>query len=259
MNSMPTTARRCSTPSISSEPTPQRRNSGSTESASSSPIRSSVSKLRSPSQTRKKAKPIQRVSDNGSESEFVTALHYVFASSPVPASYSDRQGNSADFDYPLGLSGTGGKENPVPVKAGPNGDVVLTLTFYRPQRRPIPPETGEWIDLGGLEHLAFLWSESEGTTRPQSAYSTSDPSLTPIEGGHLGEAEWGGFQDLAGDRPTSEADNTFTYRLNLSECLESQGRSFDPGDTQGFSFASFAPTGSNPDNADSAAFFTRVP
>jgi hypothetical protein len=200
---------------------------------------------------------IQRVTTDGSESEFVTTLQYVFVTSPVLASYSDGQGNSAEFSYPLGLSGSGGKENPVPVKADPGGDVVLTLTFYRPQRRPIPPETGKWIDIGGLDHSASLWSEDLGTC-PPTAYSTSDPNLTPIEGEHLGSSDNGGYSDLAGDQPAS-TDNAFTYRLNLSECLEKQGRSFNPGQTQGFSFAAYAPTGDNPDNADSAAFFRRVP
>ena len=46
-------------------------------------------------------------------------------------------------------------KDPFPVRAGPSGDVVVELKFWRPQRLPIEPETGDWYDVGGLGYLAF--------------------------------------------------------------------------------------------------------
>src|SRR5919106_1342117 len=69
MNATPAAASRRSTSSMSSEPIPQRRSSGSTESASSPPILSLVSKLQSPSQIRKKAKPTDELSRSAISSQ----------------------------------------------------------------------------------------------------------------------------------------------------------------------------------------------
>jgi hypothetical protein len=83
--------------------------------------------------------------------------------------------------------------NGLPVKAGPNGDVVLTLRFWRPQRRPIAPETG-WIDIGHLNYGAKLAGMFPFC--PQSAYSEKDPELRLSSG-----IERAGLVDLADDRP----------------------------------------------------------
>ena len=43
----------------------------------------------------------------------------------------------------------------------------------------------------------------------------------------------GGFNDLAADQPANPA-NTFTYTLNLTQCLALRGLSFNPGETRTF-------------------------
>jgi hypothetical protein len=204
---------------------------------------------------------IQRVTTNGQERQFVATLQYVFVTHPALVSYSDGQGNSATLSYPVAFGARGNRELPFPVEAGPSGDVVVTLTFWRPQRRPIPPETDSWIDIGGLDHAASLFGEDTGvSTCERSAYSSSDPNLTPIADpefqGAKGRAS--GFTDLSPDRPASPA-NTFTYQLNLTECLKSKGRTFDSGQTQGFTFSAYTPQvpGANPDNANTAVFFRK--
>ena len=131
--------------------------------------------------------------------------------------------------------------NGFPVKARPSGDaeagdVVLTLTFWRPQRRPIPPETG-WIDLGGLNYFAAKSGGGVGPC-PQSAYSENDPELTPATG-LVGE-QFTKLVDEAPDRPASQA-NTFTYTLNLTRCLAQDGLSFNPGEERGIGFRAQAP------------------
>ncbi len=151
----------------------------------------------------------------------------MFGTTPALASYDDGQGNSRTLSYSAG--------DPLdfrfPVKAGPSGDVVVELTFWRPQRRPIPPETADWIDIGGLNYfVAALPTEPdtfEGRFCAQDSYSTSDPNLVPqeISGDYF---SGGGYRDLADDRPAS-SDNTMTFQLNLTECFETAGASLESG------------------------------
>jgi len=122
----------------------------------------------------------------------------------------------------------------------------LTLTFWRPQRTPIG--TGEnreacldetppcaWIDIGRVTYGVTV-EGGAGACPEQSAFSTADPNLTPKSPGGPG-----GFRDLAPDRPALAA-NTFTYTLNVTQCLASHGASWNSGE-RGFDFKGFA-TGS---------------
>ena len=171
--------------------------------------------------------------------DLLATLQYVLGTTPALVSYADGQGNSATIDYPVPGNGPGTRGNPFPVEARPGGDVVVTLTFWRPQRRPIPPETGDWIDIGGLNYRATLSGMDPGRfTCEQGAYSSSDPNLTPTD--PTPEPGGGGFADHAADRPATTT-NTFTYRLNLTECLESKGQSFKNGEQAGFGFAAVTP------------------
>lgn len=171
--------------------------------------------------------------------DLLATLQYVVGTTPALVSYDDGQGNSATIDYPVPANGPGTRGNPFPVEAGPGGDVVVTLTFWRPQRRPIPPETGDWIDIGGLNYRATLSGmDPGGHTCEQGAYSSSDSNLTPTD--PTPEPGGGGFADHAPDRPATTT-NTLTYRLNLTACLESKGQSFRNGEQAGFGFAAVTP------------------
>ena len=97
---------------------------------------------------------IQRVTSNGVTTDTPTMLPFVFDTVPTIVSYDDAQGNSMTPKYPLSPSGPGTMGNDFPVAAGPTGDVALKLTFWRPQRKPIPPEPGDWTDIGKLKYLA---------------------------------------------------------------------------------------------------------
>ena len=125
---------------------------------------------------------IQRVSTDGVETEFVSTLQYIFATSPALVSYDDGQGNSATISYPF-PGEIDGLRNDLPVEAGPDGDVVLDLTFWRPQRRPIPPETGDWIDMGELRYYATLGNHGSAELHLRAGRllelgSEPDPSCT---------------------------------------------------------------------------------
>ncbi|HUT78439.1 MAG TPA: hypothetical protein VM285_12175, partial [Polyangia bacterium] len=157
---------------------------------------------------------IERVGiSDGSEMALIGSVQYMFETTPALVSYSDGQGNSATPDYPVPGSGPGTSSDLFLVQAGPSGDVVLDLTFWRPQRRPIPPETGKWIDMGGLEYVVSIWTDAGYFTCEAGAYATSDPNLEIVDG--IGSPVGGGFRDLADDQ-TPRTDNTFRFQLNLT-------------------------------------------
>jgi hypothetical protein len=211
---------------------------------------------------------IERVTSGGSETQFASTLQYVFATVPALVSYDDGRGNSVTVRYPvpgpdpatgvcpLGpppCSGPGTRENPFPVAARPNGDVVVALKFWRPQRRPIAPETGDWIDMGRVNYTAGIADVGLGC--PSNAFSETDPDLTPrITTPADIEDDTAALADQAPDRPASPA-NTFTYTLNLTRCLAAHGRSFNPGQAQGFGFRGFVSNGS--DDAQQYVSFKR--
>jgi hypothetical protein len=195
---------------------------------------------------------LQRLPSGG---DLLATLQYVLGTTPALVSYDDGQGNSATTDYPVSANGPGTRGNPFPVEPLPGGDVVVTLTFWRPQRRPIPPETGDWIDIGGLNYRAALAGmDPGGFTCEQGAYSSTDPNLTPTD--PTPEPGGGGFADGAADRPAT-ATNTLTYRLNLTECLESKGQSFKNGEQAGFGFAAVTSQMNAVDASSVSIFFTR--
>jgi hypothetical protein len=199
---------------------------------------------------------IQRISSGGSETDYLATLQYVFATTPALVSYSDGQGHSAAVSYPVAPGAPGTQGNGFPVAAGPSGDVMVTLTFWRPQRRPIPPEAGAWIDIGGLKYGAVVAFMDPGQfTCEHSAYSTSDPNLTPDD--PTPQPGGGGFRDLAGDTPAIPSD-TFTFTLDLTQCLGSKGFSFNPGEERGIGLRGVTPQPNSDDQAAVSFFFKRL-
>jgi hypothetical protein len=189
---------------------------------------------------------IERATSGGIESQFPITLQDVFATVPALVSYDDGAGNSGTVSYPVAPStpgcpppgcppgGRGTFGNGFPVAAQPNGDVVVTLTFWRPQRKPIPGEPGAWTDIGGLTYTVprILNPELPGPqqfpgagTCPQSAFTTTNPNLTPSA---VPFSSGGGLKDTAPDQPASAA-NTISYTLNITQCLAASGVSWSPG------------------------------
>lgn len=204
---------------------------------------------------------IERLTTSGVETQLTTTIQYVFATVPALVSYSDGRDNAGTIAYPVAGGAPGTKrDNGLPVTAGPNGDVIVTLTFWRPQRRPIAGEACldstppcEWIDIGRLGYSAQSAEGADSGYCPQNAFSSRDPNLAkgPYTGDEPLDPSIGGFTDLAPDRPANPA-NTLTYSLNLTRCLAPTALSFNPGETRNFAFAA-GTTG----EASQTVFFTR--
>jgi hypothetical protein len=110
------------------------------------------------------------------------------------------------------------------VAPGSNGHVVLTLTFFRPQRLGIPG-AGEpqFMDIGNLNYsLTAASMPSGGPTPggsgqcPVAAYSSPSSTLTLTRGVGHHSAE-GVLTDSAADQPANPA-NTMRVTVDLSQC-----------------------------------------
>jgi hypothetical protein len=185
---------------------------------------------------------IQRVTSDGTETPIPATLNFVFVTIPALVSYSDTASDSATVSYPVSSGGPGTYGNPFPVSAPAGEDVVVTLTFWRPQRQPIPgsdPPTAQWMDIGHLTYTAYAPAAGHPAIAggcPQATFSTTDPNLALPELPILGT---GGLEDLENDQQTSPG-NTLTYELNLSQCLAANELSFDPGEKQTINFMAVA-------------------
>ena len=185
------------------------------------------------------------------QAELTTTLASVFATVPALASYTDTLGTH-EVSYPIAPGTT------LPVAAPAAGtDVSLRLTFWRPQRRAVPDEVaagaGQWIDMGGLIYYAAALGGRAPC--PASVYSNVDPSLTAsVQGGLTGPGNQPVLIDSARDQP-ADPHNTFSYTLDLSQCLAAAGASWS-GRTQ-LSFGAVLPpvNGQPPNGADAAYYF----
>ena len=205
---------------------------------------------------------IQRVTSGGVETQYPATLQYVFATVPALVSYGDTAGNSATVAYPVAFqSGSGAMTNGFPVAPGDDGRIVLTFTFWRPQRARTPGDPGEnsWIDIGGLTYEIEFFNREGIGCGPQSAYSTTDPNLAPrpaLPPSADSSVPDGGFSDLAPDR-TADAANKLQFTLDLSACLKERKVAFKPGDELGLNLNAIA--GDGPDYASQTFFVRRAP
>ena len=202
---------------------------------------------------------IQRVIRDGAEIAFLGAIQYVFASVPAVRSYRGETGPEVTVQYPYtpatdpdGPGPLPTRPDPIAVADGPDADddVELTFTLWRPQRAPVE-QWGEagWIDIGRLQYN--VQAGFSGLACPQDAFAEDDDEIASSAGG-----DNPGVTDLIGDRPTSRS-NTFTFDLNLSRCLESNGFSFANGEERALTFVGRAPDPGSADNGQQAIWFER--
>ncbi len=178
---------------------------------------------------------IQRVTTNGVETAYPATLQYVFGSIPAMASYSDEtMVTPQTISYPI-VGGQGSTGNGFVVNDGPedvDSDIELTLTFWRPQRLRTAGDPGgsQWMDIGHLTYtLAGFFGPGGKQFCPQNTFTTADPMLaTPPSDFPAG----GGFTDSSSDQPVNPM-STLAFKLNLTQCLQANGTSFEPGQEVG--------------------------
>jgi hypothetical protein len=190
---------------------------------------------------------IERATRDGAVADVAVSQGFILSTFPALAHYDDGQGDSGDLSYPRD------ELAPLPVRANSSGDVVVNLTFWRPQRLPVASETAPdgWIDAGHLNHVAVPQDVPPSGVPsvvplgcPASSYSDIGANLIPqpAEAGYINAYH---LQDIQGDQPTDRQQplaNTFSYTLNLKDCLESYGVSMDPGSIRTFSFFAVLPS-----------------
>lgn len=172
---------------------------------------------------------IARTKRDGVNEAFIGTLSHLFQTVPALAAYTDEAGNTTTMSYPVAPGASGTRENPFAPTDGPDADtdVEVTLTFWRPQREALPDEPGRWIDVGHNIYIADGRgaledaSSFQGGSCPASAYSETDPNLTPAQAPDFPlfyEQPVSGLEDSAHDQP-ADAANTFTFTLNLNRCF----------------------------------------
>lgn len=200
---------------------------------------------------------------NGVPVDISSTLGLVLATPPALARYDDRQGDSGTLSYPF--IQTASRTIPeIPVRANASGDVVVDLTFWRAQRLRIAtePGSGSWMDVGHMSHLAHAEDAGPNPSRgcPASSYSNVDAKLSLEPPNEQFITPY--LKDLAGDQPTDRAklfDNSFSYTLNLTNCLASSGIAFNINQTRNLSFWGFSqPINGTFATASSLVSFTRV-
>jgi hypothetical protein len=170
---------------------------------------------------------------DGVTTETPQTLGFVFETTPAIVSYGDSAGDSGTITYPdtAGLGSPDKPENAIKVAAGPNGDVVVTLTFYRPQR-PGVPGAGEaqFMDIGHLGYALSVLTPGQTTHFPcdPSDYSGLSPTLglitasVPSVGSNACV-----LLDSASDQPaTPGSTNTLSFTVDLTKWLAAAGLSF---------------------------------
>jgi hypothetical protein len=156
------------------------------------------------------------------DAELPGSLNFVFNSVPALASYSDTGGNAETISYPVAANGPGTQSNPIPVTAGADDHVRLTINFWRPQRQPLPGEGSDFVDIGKLGYsLSAPNARPPGSAPgppqcPPSSLSSSDPDLAPAPGGI------GRLVDSAADAPAA-TDRQLTLTVDLTDCFQSKG------------------------------------
>ena len=175
---------------------------------------------------------VERVRRGGVETEVPGILNYVFSTTPALKTWAEGA-TTGTVTYPVPSGGAGTPANPIPVSA--TGDVIVSMTFWRPQRKAIPGsgEGSDWVDIGGLTYTADVPNApvaggpgAPGGRGPgncaASTYSTTDANLK------VGSE--GGVVDSSVDRPSVPA-NTLTFAVNLTQCLAASAITWSSGQT----------------------------
>jgi hypothetical protein len=185
--------------------------------------------------------PILRSKTGGALTQTPEPIQFVFDTVPALASYHDDAGDAGTISYPAPAGEPGTTANAIPVAANSTGDVVVTLKFWRPQRKGIPGAgEPEFMDVGHLQYTvdATSLAQNAAASGPNSpitasscspaSVSTTDPRLsvmgTQVNDGYL--------VDSSNDQPANGA-NQLTFAIDLTKCMTDAGAPGFPVGTEG--------------------------
>lgn len=175
---------------------------------------------------------------DGKETEYLASLQFVFASTPALKSLTLNPGDSSEatttFSYPLNSSSPGTTNNCISVTENTDGDVVLRIVAWRPQRPGVEAAgEGDYVDIGNsrigidIPNPPCTLGGGGGCSGSFSGrcvaanYSTSDSNLSI--GSEL-------LTDLKADSDADPA-NTFTFDINVTDCLATGSETLDSGES----------------------------
>ena len=157
-------------------------------------------------------------------------LNFVFTTAPALKSYRfDTDASPTKVLY--GADGVPLDTAPLVV---PHGATAVTLTWWRPQRKAVDGEVGEWIDMGGLAWYADTFGPAKvsdwpdaaaqpGTHDATGAYSNAVSNGQPV----ATDGTEGRVVDPAMDKPAN-GDNTMSFTLSFTKTY-SGWADFGPG------------------------------
>ena len=162
-------------------------------------------------------------------------LNFVFNTAPALESYQfDTDASATQIVYDANGVAVSGMTQQA-VIAVPHGATAVTFTFWRPQRKAGPGETGNaggWIDIGNLQYRVDLpnaarnpqgGTDLPGTHSSRGAYSNASANGVAVATTPNDE----GVNDPAADAASDPA-NTMTFTLSLTKSF-SGWLSFGPG------------------------------
>ncbi len=179
---------------------------------------------------------VQTVASSGSASlrTFISSLQFAYRSTPAMKSLTmDPDGDAVKttFSYPVAQGSSGTPGNCIPVFLDTDGDVVLEIEAWRPQRKGIAVlGEADFVDLGNsVVSIDLPNAPSAGAGAPSAG-----PGLCPVDtlstsDGNL-SAAGDGLQDSFGDQDANPA-NLVSFRVNITDCLASAGQVFAAGET----------------------------
>jgi hypothetical protein len=154
-------------------------------------------------------------------------LNFVFSTAPALVSYQfDTDASPAPMVYD-----TGGVPANRSVLTVPAGARTVTLTWWRPQRKPAPGEAGRWIDMGGLSYDLPLLGRARNSEGAEIGAPPSEVGayLSATSNGASVPVDRFGMIDPAADAQADTA-KTVSLTLSLEQCFPDWA-SFGPGTT----------------------------
>ena len=118
-----------------------------------------------------------------------------------------------------------------PSNVRPAGAKTVTLTWWHPQRKPAPGESGTWIDMGGLSYDLPLLGKARTAEGAETGSTPSEVGayLSATSNGESVAVNRFGVTDPAADAQASAAQ-TVSLTLSLEQCFP-EWASFRSGTT----------------------------